>query len=855
MTTQTQVLASEMKPPAKETWDSAHITGLPMYHTRLSRRAEETASLTVEMPGDLAERLHVVTKGELLLQYAAVLAAVHVCLYRYTGASRNVTGSPAMLTGNGASDGVVSIDVAVDGQLIFRQLLLDVRQAILDAYAEAAPDRRSRFAVTLEVPGLHQSMPDVSQDLALRLDTQFGGPALHAAYSPGLYDEVTVRRFCQHVLGILSSGLQNTNTTVSELEILTDEERDQLSAWNDTFAEYPKDKCVHQLFEDHAVNSPDETALVFGKQRLTYRELNERANQVAHYLRRLHVIPNTPVGVFQNRSIEQVISVLGILKAGGAYVPYDPTYPKERLSAMFRDLKVKAVLTTEGLLDRLPKLRARVICLDRDAEMIDAESRTNPISVAEPSHLCYVIFTSGSTGRPKPTAVYHRGWTNLLHWFVTEFGITATDKTLVISSISFDITQRAMAIPLISGGELHLVASDYYEPELILNTIATEQITVLNCAPSTFYPLVETTPATSYQSLRSLRRLFLGGEAISASRVKPWATSAECKAEIANVYGAAECSDVSSFYRLYDYDRYVETSVPIGKPIYNSQVYLVDQNLKQVPIGVTGEICLGGDGVGKGYLTDSFLTAQKFIKNPFAKSPDEYFYRTGDLGRYLPDGNLEFNGRIDHQVKVRGQRIELGDIETALRQHAEVKEAVVVDALYAPGDQRLIAYVVPNQKEYLTSANGLIDSLRTTLATRLPQYMIPNEFLLLEEMPLSPNGKIDRSVLPVPVPVSSENGSNTELTGTEQAIAELYAKVLGKTNVSATSNFFDLGGHSLLVTQILAQISQTLQIQLEPPDFYGDPTVAGIARHIDAAATKEQVQRDYERDYQSASGA
>lgn len=839
MTTQIQTLASEMKPLASEVSDSAHITGLPMYHTRLSLRAEETASVTVEMPGDLAERLHAITKGELLLQYAAVAAAVNVCLYRYSGVSRNVIGCPAMLTGNGASDGVVSIDAAVDGQLIFRQLLLDVRQAILDAYAEAAPNRRSQFAVTLEVPGLHQSMPDVSRDLALRLDTQFGPPVLHAAYSPGLYDEVTVRRFCQHVLCILSSGLQNTNAAVWELEILTGEERDQLSAWNDTFAEYPKDKCVHQLFEEHAVNSPDEIALVFGEQQLTYGELNERANQVAHYLRRLHVIPNTPVGIFQNRSIEQVISVLGILKAGGAYVPYDPTYPKERLSAMFKDLKVKAVLTTEHLVDRLPKLRARVICLDRDAETIAAESRTNPTRVAEPSHLCYVIFTSGSTGRPKPTAVYHRGWTNLLHWFVTEFGITSTDKTLVISSISFDITQRAMAIPLISGGELHLVASDYYEPELILKTIATEQITILNCAPSTFYPLVETTPAASYQSLRSLRRLFLGGEAISASRVKPWATSAECKAEIANVYGAAECSDVSSFYRLHDYDRYVETSVPIGKPIYNSQVYVVDQNLKQVPIGVTGEICLAGDGVGKGYLTDPFLTAQKFLKNPFAKSPDEYFYRTGDLGRYLPDGNLEFNGRIDHQVKVRGQRIELGDIEAALRQHAEVKEAVVVDALYAPGDQRLIAYVVPNQKEYLASANGLIDSLRTTLATKLPQYMIPNEFLLLEEMPLSPNGKIDRSVLPVPVRVSSGNGSNSELTTTEQAIAELYAKLLGTTDVSATSNFFDLGGHSLLVTQMLAQISQTLQIQLEPPDFYRDPTVAGIARHIDAAATKE----------------
>jgi acyl-CoA synthetase (AMP-forming)/AMP-acid ligase II/acyl carrier protein len=305
------------------------------------------------------------------------------------------------------------------------------------------------------------------------------------------------------------------------------------------------------------------------------------------------------------------------------------------------------------------------------------------------------------------------------------------------------------------------------------------------------------------------------------------------------VYGAAECSDVSSFYRLHDYDRYVETSVPIGKPIYNSQVYLVDQNLKQVPIGVTGEICLAGDGVGKGYLTDPFLTAEKFVRNPFGKSPEELFYRTGDLGRYLPDGNLEFNGRIDHQVKVRGQRIELGEIETALRQHEGVKEAVVVEALYAPGDQRLIGYVVPNQREYLTSANGFINALRSTLAKKIPRYMIPNEFVLLEEMPLSPNGKIDRSALPAPSRVS-ENGPNGELTATEQTVAEFYAKLLGTTNVSARSNFFDLGGHSLLVTQILAQISKTFEIQLEPPEFYRDPTVAGIARHIDIADTKRQ---------------
>ena len=271
--------------------------------------------------------------------------------------------------------------------------------------------------------------------------------------------------------------------------------------------------------------------------------------------------------------------------------------------------------------------------------------------------------------------------------------------------------------------------------------------------------------------------------------MKPWATAPECNAEIANVYGAAECSDVSSFYRLHDYDRYVETSVPIGKPIYNSQVYLVDQNLKQVPIGVTGEICLAGDGVGKGYLTDPFLTAEKFVKNPFGKSPEELFYRTGDLGRYLPDGNLEFNGRIDHQVKVRGQRIELGEIETALRQHEGVKEAVVVDALYAPGDQRLIGYVVPNQREYLTSANGLIDALRSDARQKDPAVHDPQR-VSASRRDAFESERQDRSQCPArSVSCLSENGSNGELTATEQTVAEFYAKLLGTTNVSATEQF------------------------------------------------------------------
>jgi amino acid adenylation domain-containing protein len=856
MSTQIQPIDEQARSLPQPPADRAHVAGPPLYRPRPATCSEKTASLTVELSAELYERLSALTKGELFLEYAALMAATNVCLSRYAGSFTTTIGCPMMASGNGTpdSDNVVLVNVEGDDRITFRQLLLNVRQTILDAYAQesyplsrllrpgpngASTNRCPLFDVALEIPGLHHRMPEANHDVTLTFSSKFGPPALRAAFDPGLHDRQTVQRFCQHILRILDSGLQDTNRLVCDLEVLTNEERDQLLAWNDTAVDYSKDKCVHQLFEEHAEKSPEKIALVFGSQRLTYRELNERANQLAHHLRRLRIAPNTPVGIFLNRSVEQVIGVLGVLKAGGAYVPYDPTYPKDRLAAMFEDLRVKAVLTTERLSERLPPLRSNVVRLDRDADTIASESKTNPEPSAGPSHLCYVIFTSGSTGRPKATAVYHRGWTNLLHWFVQEFGVTPADKTLVISSISFDITQRAMAMPLVSGGELHLVASDHYDPDLIARTVEGEQITIINCAPSTFYPLVENTRAPGHQSLRSLRCLFLGGEAISASRLKLWATSADCRAQIANVYGAAECTDVSTFYRLHDFDRYVESSVPIGKPTYNSQAYVLDKDLRPVPIGVTGEICLAGDGVGKGYVTDPFLTGEKFRDNPFAKTPGERLYRTGDLGRYLPDGNLEFNGRVDHQVKVRGQRVELGEIETVLRQQPEVKEAVLVETHYAPGDQRLIAYVVPKREESVAGRDGLADELRRALAGKLPQYMIPNEITLLKEMPLSPNGKIDRGALPRPEAVSATGGPDARLTPTEQTVVEFYAKLLGTAKVTAQSSFFDLGGHSLLVTQMLAQISERFNVQLPPSELYADPTVAGIAKRIDEMSTKE----------------
>lgn len=611
-----------------------------------------------------------------------------------------------------------------------------------------------------------------------------------------------------------------------------------LAEWNATQKDYPRDKCVHQLFEERAAENPGATALVHGDQQLSYQDLDERANQLAWYLQKLGVGPNILVGICMERSIDMIVSLLGTLKAGGAYVPLDPAYPPKRLSSMVSDVEIKVLLTHQNLADKLPENKATMVFLDSQKDSIAAESKTRPASKATPDSLVYVIFTSGSTGKAKAAAVFHRGWTNLMHWFVTEFNVTSADRNLVVSSFSFDITQRSIAMPLIRGGELHLLASSRFDPGLILTTIHTKQITLMNCAPSTFYPVIENPLLSPAQKLHSLRVLFLGGEAISASRLREWAESTDCRAEVANVYGAAECSDVSSFYRLKDYARYVTSSVPIGKPVFNTQLYLLDSDLKPVAFGEPGEICIAGDGVGKGYINDPALTEEKFVPNPFSSEPGSLLYRTGDTGRFLPDWNLEFIGRVDHQVKLRGYRIDLGDIENTLRQHSVVREAVVLNKGYGPSDQRLIAYLSPKEKN--TTRERLEEELRPFVKDKLPEYMVPSEFIRVEDMPLNPNGKIDRSALleidtgGAGVKIGAEEPRNA----VEKEVASVIAQTLKLDRVGIYDNFFNIGGNSFLLTEVLIPLCVNLQTSLSIADFLAGPTVAQIAKRIEELKSK-----------------
>lgn len=605
-----------------------------------------------------------------------------------------------------------------------------------------------------------------------------------------------------------------------------------LADWNGTKTEYPRDKCVHQFFEERAKESPEAVALVCGNQRLTYRELDDIANQWAHYLQRQKVGPDVLVGICLHRCTEMIIALLATLKAGGAYVPLDPGYPRKRLAAMMDEVPIQVLLTRSDVAEWISESKISIVYMDKEVATIAKESTLPPPSGVTPENLVYVIFTSGSTGKAKAAAVFHRGWTNLMHWFVTEFAVDSRDKALVVSSFSFDITQRSIAMPLIRGAELHLLAASSYDPHLILQNIQDQKITLMSCAPSTFYPLVENPLCSPFPKLRSLRVLFLGGEAISASRLLEWVESGECTTEIANVYGAAECSDVSSFYRLKDYRRYAASSVPIGKPIFNSQVYLLDNTLAPVRFGESGEICIAGDGVGKGYINDRELTNEKFVSNPLGEEVGSLLYRTGDLGRFLPDWNIEFLGRVDHQVKLLGYRIDLGDIESTLRQNPLVREAVALSKGYGPSDQRLIAYLVPREQ---STTREQLEELRPFLKDKLPDYMIPSQFIRIDAMPLSPNGKIDRAALLEieTVGLGIKIGSQQPRNPIEKEVASIIANCLKLERVGIFDNFFDIGGNSFLLTEVLIPICVNFQVTFPIADFLTGPTVAQIAKRVE----------------------
>ncbi|MGH8771532.1 MAG: amino acid adenylation domain-containing protein, partial [Burkholderiales bacterium] len=608
---------------------------------------------------------------------------------------------------------------------------------------------------------------------------------------------------------------------IADLPLISEEERKLvLIDWNDNRRDYPSDKCVHELFKAQVEKSPDAIALVFEDEELTYVELNAKSNRLAHHLVSLGVGPDVLVGVCAQRSIEMVAALLAVLKAGAAYLPLDRNYPEERLAFMLEDAAVEVLLTQERV--ALPRHRAKLVYIDALERDFASYPDTDPQSTAKPDNLAYVIYTSGSTGKPKGVAIEHRSAVALLSWAADTFAPEQWAGVLASTSISFDLSVFELFVPLSVGGAVVLVENVMELP----NLACADKVTLVNTVPSAAAELlrIDGIPA-------SVRTVNLAGEPLSIGLVRQFYDKGIER--VYDLYGPTEDTTYSTFALRSGQGR-----ATIGRPIANTQIYILDPHLNPTPVGVPGELHIGGAGLARGYLNRPELTAEKFIGNPFSDERSARLYKTGDLARFLPDGNIEFLGRIDHQVKVRGFRIELGEIEAVLKQHPDVKASAVIAREDQANDKRLVAYVVPAEIPHPPWQNGveggISQVLRDYLKTKLPEHMLPSAFVVLDGLPLTPNGKLDRKALPAP------DDSRPELeaayvaprTPIEEKLAAIWGKVLKLDQVGIHDNFFELGGHSLLATRVIARVRGEFQAELQLRALFEMPTVEALSAEV-----------------------
>jgi amino acid adenylation domain-containing protein len=660
--------------------------------------------------------------------------------------------------------------------------------------------------------------------------------AVDAIYDAERLETAALERLVRQLETLLAGILANPGKCVAELSLLSGTEREQLlQGWNAAQVVRGRTKCIHELFAEQAARTPHAPALVFADQQLSYEQLNERSNQLAHYLQTLGVGPDVIVGLCVDRSLEMVIGLLGVLKAGGAYLPLDPRNPVQRLALMLQDAKVPVLLTHSALLAQLPESGATRVCLDRVYELPIAQSPCAPVSAASSENLAYVIYTSGSTGRPKGTLISHASVTRLFAAAEGLFAFDSSDVWTLFHSLAFDFSVWEIWGALLYGGRVVVVP--YWisrSPDSFHELLWREGVTILSQTPSAFRQLIRT-DMTRGQSL-TLRRVIFGGEALSCTDLQPWVSRHGAEApQLINMYGLTETTVHVTHHRITQADIEEQGFGSIGHPLPHLRTYVLDASLEPVPIGMIGELYIGGEGLARGYLNRAGLTAQRFIANPFATG--ERLYRSGDLARCRADGTLEFIGRQDAQVKIRGHRIELGEIEAALREHASVSQAVVVAQQEQSGEKRLIGYVV--------TTTGPMEpaSLRRHLQLSLPEFMVPATLMEIAHVPLTANGKIDYQGLPAPEGRPQITGYVAPRTAVEETLAGIWREVLRLDRVGAEDNFFELGGDSLLAMQVVAQAQEIFKVRLGVRELFELPKMEEFSKWIEQTRWADETHK------------
>jgi amino acid adenylation domain-containing protein len=836
---------------------------LPTDRPRPGRPTHRGNRQTLRLPAALLTGLRQLSRGEGATLFMTLLTAFQVLLARYTGQRDIVVGTPVAGRRRTELEGLIGffvntlvLRVEVAGGLTFRQLLGRVREAMLEALAhQDVPLEKIVEVLRPERQGTHQPLfnvlftyqnesvslprldgltvsvletdsPVAKFDLSLSMVEEAEGLTASLAYDTDLFDDTTVTRLLNHWQTLLEAIVLNPDQRSAALPLLTPAERRQLLVeWNDTAAAYPA-QSLHQLFESQAGRTPHAIAVRLEDKTLTYEELNRQANQLARHLQSLGVGPEICVAVCLDRSIEMIVALVATLKAGGAYVPIEPAYPRDRISYILRDTGAPALITRSDLLDSLPRPKTNIVCLDKDFSSLRPQQVENPDRLVSAHNLAYIIYTSGSTGQPKGVMITHQAICNRLLWGQTIYQLSAADRVLQGAAFSFDFSVWEIFGTLLAGAEMVLIRSDCHQDvAYLIDLIARRRVTVAHFVPSLLQALLA---GPEVERCSSLRLVFAGGEALTGDM--PTRFFARLTAELYNQYGPTEAA-VDATWWVCRRDQ-ANHNVPIGQPIANTQIYILDGRLQPTPVGVAGELHIGGVGLARGYLNRPDLTAASFVPCPFSPEAGARLYKTGDRARYRPDGSIEFLGRIDQQVKLRGFRLELGEIEAALNHQPNICASAAAVWPDEAGGQRLVAYLVPEQEPKPT-----VEELRRFLQERLPDYMLPAAFVWLDELPLLDSGKLDRQRLPDPAGVTSppETAPLPPRTLVEELLAGIWGQVLGLKHLGIQHNFFHLGGHSLLATQIISRVREVFRAEIPLHDLFEAPTVASFGRRVEEA--------------------
>jgi aspartate racemase len=829
---------------------------LPTDHPRPAQQSFNGASVSFKLSQKLSQALSGFSQRQGVTLFMTTLAAFQTLLFRYTAQEDIVVGTPIAGRNREEIEGLIgffvntlAVRTDVSGNPTFRQLLGRVKEVALGAFAhqdlpfeklveELNPERDVSHSpvfqvmfgmqnVPRETPALNGlaitrvPLPSVTAkfDLTLFVSETATGLNLWLEYNTDLFEEATILRMLRHFEHLLEAVVTDPDQPILRLPLLTEAERaGLLTAQNANASDFPK-QSIHAAFETHVEKTPNAVAVVSEQGKLTYAELDRRANQLARHLQKSGVGRGELVGLCIERSPEMLVSLLGILKTGAAYLPLDPSYPHERLSLMLADGKIKVLLTLKRLQENLPAHTAKTVFIDADWKMIARENAGHFNSAATTDDLAYVMYTSGSTGKPKAVAVTHQSVLRLVKQ--TNYARLGADEVfLQFAPLAFDASTFEIWGSLLNGAQLVLMPPGLVSLSQLGEAIKRNGVTTLWLTAGLFQQMVE----TELESLRGLRQLLAGGDALPVAHVEQVARELK-DCQLINGYGPTENTTFTCCYPVQRGERFAGT-VPIGFPVSNTQVYILDAELEPVPVGVVGELYTGGAGLAIGYLNDAALTAERFVPNPFSNVFGARLYRTGDYARFKADGSIEYMGRIDHQVKLRGHRIELTEIEGALKQHATVRDAVVVMRRSEHGNKHLIAYVIANSPE-----SKLSGELKNALKQSLPDYMVPSYFLFLEEFPLTSNGKIDRRALPLPPETRPEleEAPIAPRDDLEARLARIWERVLEVKSVGVRDNFFDLGGHSLLAVRLVSEIEKELGQRLPLVSFFQGATIEYLA--------------------------